>query len=146
VVNQTRSVYLAKAYQQQMQQLLEQTAAEIRKFDPQYKTPHPKKAGSCFIVTATMGNEMAFPVVTLQSFRDRVLVQHSVGRRFIQWYERNGPALADAVSQSRLLRFLSFVFIVTPSTAVAWGIMSLGDRLGAIGRAASLWPRRSHPG
>lgn len=136
VRNQTKTVFLVPAYQQQMQQLLEQTATEIRKFDPEYQTPHPKKQSAmCFVVTATMGNEMALPVVTLQSFRDRVLVQHSVGRRFIQWYERNGPALADAVSQSRLLRSLSLVFIVAPSTAVAWGVMELGERLRAIGRA-----------
>jgi hypothetical protein len=58
----------------------------------------------------------------------------------------NGPALADSVSQSRLLRLLSLVFIVTPSTAVAWGVMELGDGLRAIGRAPSPWRRRSRPG
>ncbi len=58
VASETRTAFLVPAYQQQMQQLLEQTATEIRKFDPEYETPHPKKVSAlCFIVTATMGND-----------------------------------------------------------------------------------------
>lgn len=122
----SRSVFLQPAYQQQMQELLAKTATDIRKFDPAYQTPQPKKLSDCFVVTATMGNELAFPVVTLRSFRDRVLADYAGGRRFIQWYELNGPRMADTISQSRLLRALSLVFIVAPSTALAWVLMKVG--------------------
>ncbi len=126
----SRSVFLKPAYQQRMQQLLEKTATDIRKFDPAYQTPQPKKKGDCFVVTATMGNELAFPVVTLRSFRDQVLVGSAGGRRFIQWYELNGPRMADTISRSRLLRALSFVFVVAPSTAFTWLLMKVrGGRL-----------------
>jgi hypothetical protein len=117
------SVFLQKAYQQKMQQLLETAATDIRNFDPAYKTPHPKKSGSCFVVTATMGDESAFPVVTLRSFRDEVLADYANGRRFIQWYELNGPRMADPISESRLLRAVSLMFIIAPSTAFAWVLM-----------------------
>jgi hypothetical protein len=123
---ESRAVFLQPAYQQQMQQLLEKTATEIRKFDPSYQTPHPtKKSANCFVVTATMGDELAFPVVTLRSFRDQVLAQYSGGRRFIGWYELNGPGLAEAISGSRLLRGLSLVLVVVPATVFALVVMKV---------------------
>ena len=39
-----------------MQNLINRSAEELRKFDPSYATPQPKRANSCFVVTATMGN------------------------------------------------------------------------------------------
>ena len=49
---QDRSVYLPPADQQQMQDLINRSAEELRKFDPSYVAPQPKRADSCFVVTA----------------------------------------------------------------------------------------------
>ena len=76
---QPKTVFLQPAYQQQMQNLINRTSEEMRKFDPSYVAPQPKRAGSCFVVTATMGNESSFPVVTMRCSRIRPPVAVSSG-------------------------------------------------------------------
>lgn len=59
--------------------------------------------GACFVATVAFG-EGAPELDVLRGFRDEVLARHAAGRRFIDWYYRDGPALAEFVSARPLLR------------------------------------------
>jgi hypothetical protein len=121
--------FLQPAYEQKMRDLMARTADEIRSnFDSAYVTPNPERPKlkeGCFIVTATMGDERAFPVVTLRKFRDQLLMRTSVGRGFITWYYRHGPALAARIEGSSVKRALVFAVLVAPATGIAWVTLRL---------------------
>lgn len=110
---------LSEAEKQGMQELIESTAKEIQKIDPAFVAPKPKTQTGCFVVTATMGSERSLPVVALREFRDVVLADYAIGRRFIKWYYALGPIVADYIEPSRVLRLISLALVVAPSTAVA---------------------------
>jgi len=94
---------------------------KLRKHDSDYVTPAPSSGKpACFVVTATMGSETAFAVITLREFRDSVLSKFEVGKRFINWYYKNGPKIAEHVEKSMVLRVVSLVFVVAPAMVVAW--------------------------
>jgi hypothetical protein len=124
-------VFLQPGYEAKIRSLIEATAVKLRTFDPSYATPVPhaqKPAGPCFVVTATMGSETAFPVVTLRAFRDEILTTWGPGREFVRWYARHGPTLANLIRDSITLRALTFVIVVAPSAAVAWLTLRLRRR------------------
>lgn len=97
----------------EMQAKVDHFVELVRRVEPDYEQP-PK---GCFVVTATMGNEFHPAVTTLRSFRDERLSRSSAGRRFIGWYQEHGPALAEIIRRSNLLRLLSLILIVAPATA-----------------------------
>ena len=110
---------VAPAYRTLLNQRIIWASSEIKRYNPAYVVPKPKSKSTCFVVTATTGGEHTQPVQTLREFRDTVLVEHSAGCRFIDWYYEHGPALADRIERSRLLRLASYVFVVAPATTTA---------------------------
>ncbi len=54
----------------------------------------PNMGGRCFIATAAYGYYSAPEVQALRVFRDRYLLASAVGRMFVEWYYRHGPAAA----------------------------------------------------
>ena len=111
---------LSEQYSVYVQELIDSAAEKLKKFDPEFSAPKPQaQAAGCFVITATMGNELAYPVVVLRQLRDQVLLESPLGRSFVRWYYLNGPKLAAKISPSVALRALSFVFVVLPSTLVA---------------------------
>lgn len=56
-----------------------------------------KSGPGCFVATAVYGADSTI-VKWLRRYRDEILSRSRVGRQFIRWYYRNGPALADYVS------------------------------------------------
>jgi hypothetical protein len=55
-----------------------------------------KSSGSgCFIATACFGSEYAYQVEILRKFRDRFLISNWVGKKFISFYYRNSPPIAN---------------------------------------------------
>jgi hypothetical protein len=59
---------------------------------------------SCFVATVAFG-EGAFELQVLRAFRDQVLEQWELGRRFIAWYYRHGPHLAAVVNRRPMVRW-----------------------------------------
>jgi hypothetical protein len=59
--------------------------------------------GACFVATVAFGDG-APELDTLRAFRDRVLSRSALGRAFIGWYYREGPALARFVARRPLLK------------------------------------------
>ena len=83
------------------------------------------KKGGCFVITASMGDDQHHVVNEMRSFRDIFLSDLGIGRRFVKWYYKNGPHYADIISCNKLLRILSFMFIVIPSFCISKVVLSL---------------------
>lgn len=83
--------------------------------------------GKCFVATVCCGDVGHPTVVTLRSFRDDVLCQHPVGRRFVAWYYRRGPVLAEILRSRPALR-LSARFLLAGIAAALRGVGRRGWR------------------
>jgi len=81
--------------------------------------------GGCFIATAAFGSPMEKHVQILRDFRDRVLLNYSVGKAFVQFYYRNSPAIADKIAPSEGLRLITRLMLM-PVIGVAYLIVHLG--------------------
>ena len=73
-----------------------------------------KKPAACFIATATMGDYDHPVVVDLRIFRDKWLLKRNWGIQFTNWYYTNGPKASCFISNSKFLKFISFILIVKP--------------------------------
>jgi C1A family cysteine protease len=60
--------------------------------------------GNCFIATAAFGSPMAGQVEILRQFRDRYLLTHHPGQKFVAWYYRNGPAAENYIKDKPLAK------------------------------------------
>lgn len=55
-------------------------------------------SSGCFVATAAFGSPLAGQVEILRQFRDRHLLTNHFGRKFVDWYYRNGPAAANYIA------------------------------------------------
>jgi C1A family cysteine protease len=81
--------------------------------------------GGCFIATAAFGSPMEKHVQILRDFRDRVLLNSSAGKAFVQFYYRTSPAIADKIAPSEGLRFITRAMLM-PVIGAAYLIVHLG--------------------
>ena len=82
--------------------------------------PNPSsKASSCFIATACYGTPDAYQVAALRQFRDSHLMPYRAGRRFVAWYYRTSPPLADLLRRHPSWRWAVRTFFVAPLAALA---------------------------
>ena len=89
---------------------------QIKPFELMTVAIQPKKG--CFVATATMGNYNHPIVIELQHFRDHYLINKSWGIKFIDWYYKNGPIIANHISKSIVLKKISLWFLIKPLTIV----------------------------
>lgn len=68
----------------------------------------------CFIATAAYGTDTAKEIDLLREFRDTVLLPNSLGARFVSFYYRMSPPIADFISQHEILRTVVRVCFVDP--------------------------------
>lgn len=64
-----------------------------------------RKGVGCFVATIAFDSSEAEEVCCLRDFRDNVLCNFVFGRRFINWYYRNGPMLAKIVARYQPLKW-----------------------------------------
>ena len=73
-----------------------------------------KNGGGCFIATATMGDYDHPDVVRLRKFRDAWILKQTWGSDFVKWYYKNGQKPAEIIRDNKLLKLISYLFIVKP--------------------------------
>ncbi|XUL93962.1 CFI-box-CTERM domain-containing protein [Streptomyces galilaeus] len=75
------------------------------------------KAAACFIATACYGTADAPQVATLRRFRDAHLMPRPTWRRFVRWYYRTSPPIADGLRRRPVARWAVRTFFVAPLAA-----------------------------
>ena len=60
--------------------------------------------GGCFIATAAFGSYMEPDVMVLRHFRDNYLMTNSAGRKFVDFYYKHSPPVADVIAKHEGLR------------------------------------------
>ena len=84
----------------------------------------------CFIATAAFGSKYKPEVVILRHFRDKCLLTNSLGRKFVNFYYTNSPAIADVIRDNLIykvgVRILLIPFVLLAMLFMnPWGILSL---------------------
>src|SRR5262245_35927956 len=78
----------------------------------------------CFIATAAFGSPLEQHVITLQHFRDQVLLQSGAGRSFVELYYRYSPPVADWIARHETARFVTRVLLTPMILAIAFPVQT----------------------
>ena len=82
-------------------------------------------SGDCFIATAAYGSVMQPHVKILREFRDRFLLNNSMGKAFMCLYYTYSPPLADFIAQNANLRVITRLSLL-PIVGMSWVAIKLG--------------------
>jgi hypothetical protein len=69
---------------------------------------------ACFIATAAYGTDTAQEIDILREFRDEILLHNSLGARFVSFYYRTSPPMADFIAKHNILRAIVREGLVAP--------------------------------
>jgi hypothetical protein len=83
-----------------------------------YGHPSETPGGGCFIATAAYGTDTAREIGILREFRDEVLLPNSLGAKFISFYYKTSPPIANFISQHEVLTTVVRVGFVDPIVAI----------------------------
>jgi len=73
----------------------------------------------CFIATAAYGTPAAKDIDILRRFRDEFLRKNYAGNKFIEFYYRNSPPVADFISEYDVLRIIVREAFIRPLVKIA---------------------------
>lgn len=123
--NTSKAWTLSKSYEDQLRAKMNEASSVIRQLDPTYQPPtaEAKKPESCFVVTATMGDQDHPTVKQMRLFRDQWLLKQPGGAGFVAWYYRHGPKAAKLIEGSKIRRAVTYVLVVKPLALLAHVIM-----------------------
>ena len=80
--------------------------------------------GGCFIATAAMGDYNDHAVLVLSAFRDNILMGSIFGRRFVEFYYRVSPSIANWMrKRSYVCRVVKWLFVL-PVTKIVESFLS----------------------
>ena len=80
----------------------------------------------CFIATAAYGSPMEPQVEVLRQFRDRFLLENSIGRTFVRFYYAYSPPVAEFIAKHDSLR-LVVRWSLLPFVGVSWMALHFGS-------------------
>ncbi len=78
--------------------------------------------GACFIATAAYGSYLDPHVMVLRQFRDNILLTNTPGRAFVKFYYANSPVIAQIISESEGLRFVTRIALTPVVYVMAYPI------------------------
>lgn len=81
--------------------------------------------GGCFIATAAYGSPMEPHVKVLRQFRDRFLLNNTVGMSFVDLYCTYSPSLAEIIANHDTLRAMVRCGLL-PVVVMSWMTLNLG--------------------
>ena len=81
--------------------------------------------GGCFIATAAYGSYMEPHVKILRKFRDRFLLEGSIGKAFVNFYYKYSPPIADYIAKHETLR-AAVRFSLFPLVGMSWLALHAG--------------------
>ena len=81
--------------------------------------------GGCFIATAAYGSYMEPHIMILRKFRDRFLLENSIGKAFVNFYYKYSPPMAKFISKHSISRGLVRVSLL-PIVGMSWVALKLG--------------------
>jgi hypothetical protein len=73
----------------------------------------------CFVATSAFESQFEPTVLKLREYRDIKLSKTSLGKRFIKWYYKNGPKLAEILNRNaylkpavrKILKFIALIVV-----------------------------------
>ncbi|WP_025027156.1 Ig-like domain-containing protein [Caldalkalibacillus mannanilyticus] len=73
----------------------------------------------CFIATAAYGTKFTPSVTLLRNFRDQFLLTNGLGKKFVEFYYKHSPPIAQFIADSEILKFTVRTLLL-PAIAVAY--------------------------
>jgi hypothetical protein len=81
--------------------------------------------GACFIATAAFGSPMQPYVKILREFRNRILLNNSIGKFLVNFYYKYSPPMADCISRHDNLRAAVRICLL-PVVGMSWIALKFG--------------------
>jgi hypothetical protein len=82
-------------------------------------------SSGCFIATAAFGFPMQPYVKILREFRNRILLNNSIGKALVNFYYKYSPPMADCISRHDSLRAMVRIFLL-PVVGMSWMALKFG--------------------
>jgi hypothetical protein len=76
--------------------------------------------GGCFIATAAYGSYLDPHVMVLREFRDKVLLKTKLGQKFVKFYYKHSPPVADFIRKVGALRVATRLALTPMVYALAY--------------------------
>lgn len=104
--------------------------------------------GGCFIATAAFGSQLEPQVMLLREFRDRLLLPHAAGQKFVELYYTFSPPIASFIAEHGWLKTVVRACLY-PLIALAYGLLhfpwvTLLSIAGSLALILFLLVRRKH--
>ncbi len=78
---------------------------------------------NCFIATATFGSPLHPYLNILRQFRDQILLKYSLGKKFVNWYYKNGPQGALWIEKNDFIKPLVKLLLI-PLIGIAYALLN----------------------
>ena len=108
-------------YRNQLVALEPESSSEFLSINEIFEKQNKEEASSsmCFVATACYGSGSAEPVMVLRKFRDSILADSIMGRKFIGIYYKYGPYAADYILSRNILRLIVRNLLCAPAASIA---------------------------
>ncbi|MDI6826382.1 MAG: hypothetical protein QMD36_04290 [Candidatus Aenigmarchaeota archaeon] len=86
---------------------------KICKQSPSSQIPSPYSPG-CFIATVVYGSSNHYKLEVFRDFRNNILFRYRIGRKFVWFYYRISPRIANNIRKKEILKRFILYSIIEP--------------------------------